>query len=193
MFNNYLIDSCQKGVLYLVTLAVIALLLFTGKKNVKFSYRVLIGMTLGLAVGLIFGGFTTDVNGSETTIVATIRPIGQLYLKLIQMVVIPLVLTAVIKSFTSLDNPDTLKRIGVKTLFWLLITTTIGAAIGFGFAAIVNLGADFNLGGTYVKEITPIETVFLNFFPSNIVSALGGSVVLPVIAVGLFISIAVIV
>jgi len=193
MFNNYIIDSWQKGVLYLVTVAIIAFLMFLGKKKLKFGLRVLLGMTLGLAVGFIFGPISTTINNAPGSVVATIRPIGQLYLKLIQMVVVPLVFTAVIKSFTSLESTSALKRIGVKSLFWLLVTTTVAAAIGFGFASMVNLGSNFNPEGTYVKEITPIETVILNFFPNNIFTAFSGSVILPVITVALFISIAVII
>src|SRR5690554_1620293 len=95
MFNNYLIDSWQKGVLYLVTILVFALIYFTGKKKFKFSLRVIIGMTLGILVGLTLGQTTTTINGSEQTIIATIVPVGRLYLNLIQMVVMPLVLTAI--------------------------------------------------------------------------------------------------
>src|SRR5690554_2383262 len=108
MFDNYLIDSWQKGVLYLVTLVVFAFIFYTGKLKFKFSIRVIIGMTLGLIVGLTLGQTTTTIDGNETTIIATIRPIGQLYLRLIQMVVIPLVFTAIIKSFTSLESTDKL-------------------------------------------------------------------------------------
>lgn len=193
MFDNYLIDSWQKGVLYLTTLVVIALIFFTGKKKLKFSLRVIIGMTLGILIGFLFGPTTTTINGQETTIVATIRPIGQLYLRLIQMVVVPLVLTAVIKSFTSLETMQKLKSIGIKSFFWLLITTTIGAAIGFLFAYIPGLGSNFEPIGEYVREITPIETVILNFFPNNIGAALSGNVVLPVIALALFVSVAIII
>lgn len=193
MFDNYLIDSWQKGVLYLTTLVVIALIFFTGKKKIKFSLRVIIGMTLGILVGFLFGPTTTTINGQETTIVATIRPIGQLYLRLIQMVVVPLVLTAVIKSFTSLETMQKLKKIGLKSFFWLLITTTIGAVIGFLFAYIPGLGSNFEPIGEYVREITPIETVILNFFPNNIGAALSGNVVLPVIVLALFVSVAIII
>lgn len=49
MFDNYKfnMDSWQKGLLYVVTIAVLALLVFLGKKKVKFSFRVLIAMALG--------------------------------------------------------------------------------------------------------------------------------------------------
>lgn len=193
MFDNYQIDSWQKGVLYLVTLLVLGLIFYTGKKKLKFSYRVLIAMTLGVVVGLLFGDVKTLINGEEATIISTIRPIGQLYLRLIQMVVIPLVLTAVIKSFTSLETTEKLKSIGLKTFFWLLITTTIGAAVGFMFAYIPKLGSNFTLVGDFERTITPIEKVILDFFPNNIFTALSGNVVLPIIVLALFISIAIIV
>lgn len=195
MFDNYLIDSWQKGVLYVVALLVFALIFYTGKKKLNFSLRVVIGMTLGVIVGLTLGQTTTTINGvADTTIIATIRPVGQLYLRLIQMVVVPLVLTAVIKSFTSLETTDKLKSIGVKTFFWLLITTTIGAAVGFLFAYIPGLGKNFTpLDNGYTRDIVPIENVILNFFPNNIAAALTGNVVLPVIVFALFVSIAIIV
>src|SRR5690554_4414508 len=194
MFNNYLIDSWQKGVLYVVALLVFALIFWTGKKKLNFSLIVVIGMTLGIVVGLTLGQTTTDINGVETTIIETIRPVGQLYLRLIQMVVVPLVLTAVIKSFTSLETTDKLKSIGIKTFFWLLVTTTIGAAVGFLFAYIPKLGSNFTpIDDGYTREIVPIENVILNFFPNNIAAALSGNVVLPVIAFALFVSIAIIV
>ena len=176
----------------MVTLLHVTLIYYTGKKKLKFGLRVIIGMTLGIVVGLTLGTTKTMINGSETTIIATIRPIGQVYLKLIQMVVVPLVLTSVIKSFTSLESTDKLKTIGLKTLFWLLITTTIGAAIGFVFAWIPELGSKFSTGPTdYIRVIQPIEDVILGFFPNNIVSALGGSLVIPVIVFGLFVSVAI--
>lgn len=202
MFNNYIIDSWQKGLLYVVALLVFGLIYFTGKKKLKFSLRVIIAMVLGIIVGFAFGPVTTNITAynstgvlitSEQTIIATIRPVGQLFLRLIQMVVIPLVLTSVIKSFTSLETTDKLKTIGFKTLFWLLITTTIGAAIGFLFAYIPKLGSSFTLEGDYSRDIVPIENVILNFFPNNIFLAMTGNVVLPVIVFGLFVSIAVIV
>lgn len=202
MFSNYKIDSWQKGLLYIVTLLVFSIIFYAGKKKLKFSIRVIIAMVIGVLVGFSFGPVTTfiasyDRSGNlvtnTETIIATIRPVGTLFLKLIQMVVIPLVLTSIIKSFTSLETTDKLKTMGFKTLFWLLITTTIGAVIGFVFATLFKLGSNFTLTGNYNRDVVPIENVILDFFPSNIFGALAGNVILPVITFGLFVSIAVIV
>lgn len=192
MFENYKIDSLNKALLYVVTIAVIALLMFFSKKNIKFSFRVLTGLVLGGVVGFIFGSTMTTVDGKETTIIETIRPIGQLYLKLIQMIVIPLVLTSVIKSFTSVNDMTKLRRIGLKSIFWLLSTTAVATLIGFGFASIFGLGKGFVTEGDYTpRAITMIEDVILGFFPNNIFAALTGTAVIPVVVFGLLVSVAI--
>src|SRR5690625_5210221 len=122
---------------------VIILLNYMAKKKIKFSYRVLTSLVIGIIVGILLGQVKTDIDGESTTIMATIRPSDQLYLRLIQMVVMPLVLTSIIRSFTNLDDTNILKRIGVKTLFWLLFTTALATIIGFMFAFIPGLGKGF--------------------------------------------------
>lgn len=194
MFNNYLIDSWQKGILYVITIMVIILLNYMAKKKIKFSYRVLTSLVIGIIVGILLGQVKTDIDGESTTIMATIRPIGQLYLRLIQMVVMPLVLTSIIRSFTNLDDTNILKRIGVKTLFWLLFTTALATIIGFMFAFIPGLGKGFvELTTPGEPKIQSIESVILNFFPNNIFSALTGNVAIPVVVFGIFVAVAIIV
>lgn len=202
MFENYKIDSWQKGVLYLITLLVIGLLFFLSKKKVKFSYRVLTAMLIGIIAGLIFGPTTTQIRSivggqevyTEGSITTVIRPIGTLYLKLIQMVVMPLVLTSVIKSFTSLEDTAKLKRIGGKTIFWLLATTAVATAIGLFFAVITNLGSGFATDATRtIPNIQNIEDVILGFFPNNIITSMSGNVVIPVVVFAIFISVAIII
>ena len=199
MFDNYKIDSWQKGLLYIVTLLVIGLLFFLGKKKVKFAYRVLTAMILGIIAGLYFGPITTEIrnsagNVSTATITVIVRPIGSLYLKLIQMVVMPLVLTSVIKSFTSLEDTTKLKRIGGKTLFWLLATTAVATIIGLLFAVFTGIGKGFPTdGNATVRPVQNIEDVILGFFPNNIISAMSGNVVIPVVVFAIFVSVAIII
>lgn len=196
MFSNYKIDSWQKGVLYLVTLLSIALIYYLGKKKVKFSYRVLLSLLIGTVVGLTLGQTKTTIVGQTdpTTITYLVRPIGQLYLKSIQMIIMPLILTAIIKSFTNLDDTNKLKSISFKTFFYLLLTTAIATVIGILFAYIPKLGLGFPTETTYnPRPIQPIEDVILGFFPSNITQALSGNVAIPVVTFAIFVSVAIIV
>ena len=184
MFQNLIIDSWQKLVLYLSTLAVIILLYWMAKKKVKFSYRVLVAMGLGLSIGLLLGD-----------VAVTIRPIGQLYVRLIMMLVVPLVFASIIRSFTQLEDTHKLKSIGLKALFWLLVSTSIATMIGLIFAVTFNLGAGFDVSEiTYTpREVVPIEQVLLNLFPNNIISHMASNQMIPVIIFAIFISVAVII
>jgi len=194
MFKNYIIDSWQKVLLYIVTIIVIGIIFFTGRKKMKLSYRVFIAMLLGIIVGFSLGNVKTTYNDVEgVTIISTIRPIGTLYLRLIQMIIMPLVFTAIIKSFTTLESTDKLKKMGLKTLFWLLSTTAVATIIGLLFAFVFNLGDGYEVGQRNIPAVIPIENVILNFFPNNIFAALAGNVVIPVIVFAIFISIAVII
>lgn len=182
MFENLKIDSIEKLLLYIVTIIAILLLNFMAKKRVKFSYRVLTALIFGLATGLVFG-----------SIASTIRPIGQLYVRLISMIVIPLVSVSIIRSFTSMGASEKLKTTSAKSLFWLLSTTAIATALGLLFATLVSIGKGFNVDGLTVtpREIQPIETVILNLFPNNIISHMANNQMIPVIIFSIFIAIAI--
>jgi Na+/H+-dicarboxylate symporter len=182
MFQNLIIDSWQKGVLYLVTIASFILLHFLSRKHLKFSYRVLIALALGLATGLILGPAAS-----------TIRPIGQLYVRLISMVVIPLVTFAILKSFTTLSNGGKLGKIALWSLFFLLSTTAIATVLGLLGASLFKLGDGFNVDGiSYTpRPVTPIETVLLDLFPNNIVSDMSGGKMIPIIIFAIFIAVAI--
>lgn len=184
MFTNLRIDSWQVLVLYIVTILVVAFLMGMRNKRVKFSYRVLTALGLGLVVGTLFG--------EDATI---IRPIGSLYVRLIMMIVIPLVFTSIIKSFTDLKDSSKVKSIGGWSVFWLLFTTALATIIGLIYATSFNLGLDFDTSSiSYTpREVVPFEEVILNLFPNNIVSHMAENQMVPVIIFALFISIAMIV
>ncbi|MBM7453947.1 Na+/H+-dicarboxylate symporter [Acholeplasma morum] len=182
MFANLKIDSWQKAVLYVITVIAIVLLHYMAKKRVKFSYRVLVALGLGLLTGLALGSVST-----------TIRPIGQLYVRLISMVVIPLVFVSILRSFTQLGTEDKLSRISVKALFWLLFTTAIATILGLVAALVFELGKGFDVSDIVYtpREVTPIETVILNLFPNNIVAHMVNNQMIPVIIFAVFIAIAI--
>ncbi|PKK87062.1 MAG: dicarboxylate/amino acid:cation symporter [Tenericutes bacterium HGW-Tenericutes-8] len=182
MFVNLAIDSWQKAVLYVVTLLAILLLHFLAKRRVKFSYRVLVALGLGLLTGIALGSVST-----------TIRPIGQLYVRLISMVVIPLVFVSILRSFTQLGTSDKLKSISFRSLFWLLSTTAIATALGLAAALLFEIGKGFDVSDIVYtpREVVPIETVLLNLFPNNIVAHMVNNQMIPVIIFAIFIAVAI--
>lgn len=182
MFSNFRFDTWQYWVLYAITILTMGLLFFLGKKRVKFAFRVLIALLLGLGVGLLVG-----------PVASTVRFIGQLYVRLISMIVIPLVFFSILKSFTSLGTSGKLKNIALKSLFWLLLTTAVATVLGLIFATIFGIGKGFDVSSIVYtpREVLPIEQVLLSLFPNNIFAHMVNNQMIPVIIFAIFIALAI--
>ncbi len=98
-------------------------------KKLSLPTWIAIGMAVGIAVGVIFG---------ESA--AAIRPIGDLFLRLIRMVVVPLIFSSLLVGTAMLGDPKKLGRIGGKTMAYYLCTTAIAITIGLVIANVVEPG-----------------------------------------------------
>jgi DAACS family dicarboxylate/amino acid:cation (Na+ or H+) symporter len=156
-----------------------------------------IGAVLGLAANLAMGdsphlsGFVTNVS----------RPLGQIFLRLIFMVVIPLVLAAIILGVAELGDPRHLGRVGLRTLVFTLALSSISVIIGVTLANVIRPGAGLsdasrakllqvmsaNAGA--VKEPPPPKTglrILVDLIPENPVKAMVGALEGEMIAVMVF-------
>ncbi|MDH2595925.1 MULTISPECIES: dicarboxylate/amino acid:cation symporter [Acinetobacter calcoaceticus/baumannii complex] len=88
-------------------------------KNQKLYIKILIGVILGIIVGLIFGEK-----------VLFLSPIGDIFLRLLQVIVVPVVFFSLISGMTQLENIEKLKSIGLKTVFFYAVTGLIATVIG---------------------------------------------------------------
>lgn len=170
-------------IVLLVSALLVGFLYFLGRKKVSFGNRVLIGMILGVAVGAAF---------AKTTLI--IEPLGQIYINLIKMLVIPLVTSAIISSITNLEGPDKIKSIGAKTLAWLVATTAIACVIGL----LVSLVTDPSSGVQLVKdasykakEIPTFGKVLVDLSPSNPIADAANAKIIPVIVFSMFVGVAI--
>lgn len=168
-----------------VSIIALGFLYFLKTKKLKFGLRVLTAMLLGVAVGAIF---------KKDALI--IEPVGKVFVGLIKMIVIPLVISAIITSITSMNGTDSLRKIGIKTVALLLITSAIAAAIGIGTGIFFNVGE----GITYTadasfqaREIPQFSKVLMDMLPTNPIAAMAGGQVIPVVIFALFIAIAIVV
>lgn len=169
----------------IIALVLLAFLYLLQKKNISFGYRVLTAMLLGIIFGAIFKKNALLVD-----------PIGQAFISLIKMIVIPLVMTSLISSVTSLDNPEQLKKIGFKTIALLLTTTAVATAIGALVGTAMNLGTGIQFikdASFKAKEIPTFASVLLDMVPSNPINEMANAKVLPVIVFATFIAVAIII
>jgi L-cystine uptake protein TcyP (sodium:dicarboxylate symporter family) len=125
-------------ILIIVNVAIL-LLLMTGlfmlqKKHVSFSKRVFIALGLGLIFGYIIHlvyGTTSDIT---TGTMDWFSIVGSGYVKLLQMIVMPLVFISIVGAFTKLKLTKNIGKISFLVIGILLGTTAISAAIGIGSA-----------------------------------------------------------
>jgi uncharacterized protein len=130
---------CQEGLtmnVYLIILNIAILLLLIGvlaymqKKHVSFSKRVF----TALGLGIVFGFALQGVYGAGSTIVQQSTQwfdiVGTGYIKLLQMIVMPLVFISIVMAFTKLSISNNLGKIATLIIGLLLGTTAVAASIG---------------------------------------------------------------
>jgi len=148
--------------------------------------QVLVGMMLGILVGILLGPAVGIVQPKIANVVTNWLALpGQLFLLLIQMVVIPLVIASVIRGLSAAENKQQLRRAGITVGFYFLATTTVAIAIGITVALTIEPGQFINqeliqktLGSTAniprpdnnASAIPPIDQIpqrLLTLLPSN--------------------------
>ena len=98
---------------------------------------------LGLVLGALFGGLVSAFGSADVAglVVAWVRPVGTLFIRLITMIAAPLVLASLVVGASSITEPSKLGRIGGKTLALYLFTTAVAVAIGLVVAGLIRPGA----------------------------------------------------
>ena len=108
----------------------------------KFHMQVLIALGLGLKRNWhIFAGLVLGVlvgiwlhKEPSPVIMTTLTFIGQVFIRLIQMVVIPLVISAIVIGITSIGDSKQLGKLGTKMIFYYTIITVAAVTIGAALA-----------------------------------------------------------
>lgn len=186
--NNNLWNALQSNwVSLIVSIIIVGILYVLARKRIGFGVRVLLGLGFGLVAGILFNKLTLDYKSVST--------IGTIYVNLIKMLVMPLVFILVINSIAQLSSMNQLRKIGVKTISWFLLTTGIAAIIGLIVALLVNPGAGIEASvpsGYKAREVPTFSQVILDLVPSNPISDAAGGKVVPVLIFAVFVAVAII-
>lgn len=152
------------------------------KKKWNPTTVILTALILGVAVGLIFGEKA-----------AILQPIGNIYLNLIKMIVIPLVMCSIISAITGVSDMGKLGRVGIKMFLLYAGTSAAAACIGVAIASIGRLGSGMTFAAEAVDEAAIAETqipnlfeALVNFVPENICGAMADFQTLPCIVFSVF-------
>lgn len=140
----------------------------------KLWAKTLIAIGLGIATGCIFGPSTS-----------VIKPIGTLFIQLLNMLVVPLIFSSMVVGITSMRDMKKLGRIGGITLLLYLVTTCIAIVLGLSLSNFLELGKElhFTAPTTSVKAqaVPGFSEVLLNVVPKNPIMAFAEGNVLQII------------
>ncbi len=135
--------------------------------------RIVLALILGVIVGAIWG------EGAQS-----IRWIGDLFIRLIQMVVVPLIFITIVAGIVAMGDPQKLGSLGIKTLALYMGTTLVAIIIGLTMAAIIQPGIGVDLTGATpgaLQDPIPIGERMMSIVPTNPVAALAEGNVLAII------------
>lgn len=142
----------------------------------------MIGLLAGAVVGIALA-FSDP--GTAKTFVAYTKFLGDIFIRLLQMIVVPVIFLSLITGAASIA-PAELGRVGAKTLLYYLILVLFAITIGLVLANIFKPGDGLNLVGAAgmqgkVSNAPPLATVLLNIIPTNPIDSLAKGQVLPII------------
>ncbi|MDF2592559.1 MAG: sodium:dicarboxylate symporter [Clostridia bacterium] len=144
------------------------------KKKMPLANKVFIALITGIVFGLIAHGiFSAQFN--DLLVKWILNPVGNVFLRGIKMIVVPLVLCSLICGAASIGDIKKLSRVGGKILSYYVVTTALAVTIALIFANLFNPGAGLNIPlPTEYKaaEIPFIMDVFTNMIPTNPIESL---------------------
>ncbi len=178
----------------------------------KFYMQVLIALGLGLKRNWhIFAGLVLGVivgiwlhKEPNPIIMTTLTFIGQMFIRLIQMVVIPLVISAIVIGITSVGDSKQIGKLGTKMICYYGIITilavTIGAVLallfkpGIGAAHYINIDTAIDIQAQVAATIEAqkgnLLNIILGFIPKNPLASIASGDMVPIIVFALIFSIA---
>ena len=169
-----------------IFLAILFLLNLLFKRTQKLGQTVFVALLISLGLGAIWQTFFDKE--SLAALLDWTNIVGTGYVRLLQMIVMPLVFISVLSAITKLKQAGALGKISVSVLSILLITTAIAAAIGIAMSYLFNLSAEGLIAGERelaaqasvegrVEKVAnlSIPAMIISFIPRNPFAELTGA------------------
>ncbi|MEC0708927.1 cation:dicarboxylase symporter family transporter [Bacillus haynesii] len=156
-------------------------------KRLKFGLatQIFLGLILGVAAGAIWFG--------NPAVATYLQPVGDLFLRLIKMIVIPIVVSSLIVGVAGAGSGKKVGRLGFRTILYFEIITTFAIVLGLLLGNIVQPGNGVNFSGAEKQDISQyVETekeastksvadTFLHIVPTNFFQSLAEGDLLAII------------
>ena len=153
--------------------------------RLKVHTQILIAIVSGAVVGLALGEKAVHL-----------KVLGDMFIQLLKMIIIPLILASMVAGIVSLGNVRRLGRIGLKTFVYYMATTLLAVGVGLVLVNLMRPGVGVDMGAEAVEDMTGREvpsiiSIIEDIIPENLFAAMAENKVLSVIFFSLLLGIAI--
>ena len=165
------------------------------KKKMGLTSKIFISLIAGAILGVILHYVVPESYIRDTVLINGIfYVVGNGFLRLMQMLVVPLVFCSLICGSAAIGDTKTLGKVGVKTLGFYMLTTALAVVVALSLANVINPGIGLNMSEISAQETTVAESVsfadtLLNIIPKNPIQGLAEGNMLQIILFALIIGI----
>ncbi len=163
-------------------------------KSIKISlaWQILIALVLGILVGAVLHN---QIESREWLVSNILSPAGDIFIRLIKMIVVPIVISTLIVGIAGGGDAKKLGRIGLKTIIYFEVITTIAIIIGITLANVFQPGVGIDMSALTVVDISQYEktteqvqsgshslvSTILSLIPANVFASMAKGDMLPII------------
>lgn len=171
------------------------------RKKLGLTSAIFIALGLGIVCGVIFHYFIPEGFVRDDVFVNGIfYVVGQGFIRLMQMLVVPLVFCSIVCGAAAIGDTKTLGTVGVKTLVFYIFTTAVAVAVALTVGNLINPGVGVDMSSIVAGDVSALDSggsstdvsivdTLLGIIPSNPLGALAEGDMLAVIFFALFVGI----
>lgn len=165
------------------------------KKKAGLSTQIFIALITGAVMGVLIHYYMPAGYIKDTVIInGVLYILGQGFIRLMQMLVVPLVFCSLVCGSMAIGDTKTLGKVGIKAVVFYLFTTAVAVCVALSVATVINPGIGVNIQNVKTAEIASTETIgfadtILNIIPKNPIGAMANGDMLPIIVFALFVGI----
>ncbi len=157
-------------------------------KTISLTTWILISLAAGVIVGIILSMTVPDGSPADVYLVeGVLFVLGQWFIRLMQMLVVPLVFCSIVCGAASMSDPKLLGKVGVGTIVMYLLTTALAVIIAIMLAQVTQPGVGLDMNA--IVQVEPKTTttdqtmadMLINIVPTNIVAAMNNGTMLQII------------
>ncbi|MBR1908267.1 cation:dicarboxylase symporter family transporter [bacterium] len=161
-------------------------------KNSKLTLAIFLALVFGVIVGWLFPEFSIKLS-----------PLSKIFLNMVKMIIAPLLFSTLVVGIAGHGDIKSLGKIGLKTIIYFEIVTTLALCIGLFMGNWIQPGAGFDTSGDLSSEMKAVEhmatinphnslsDMFIGMFPTSVIKSMADGNLLQIVIFSIFFAVAI--